>query len=111
MLFVQKGSFCICALCFIVLNENVGHKQSRDGGEGQAQPRGPGQAWGTVAQVCGTARLRHLVQGGAGVADRDRLIRSLVALSHGKTALRFDTDKTSCGETKKLVHLLYNTLL
>lgn len=93
-----------------MLNQNVGHKQSRDGGEGQAQPRGPRQAWGTVTQVCVAARLRHLVQGGAGVADRDRLIRSLVAVGHYKTALHFDADKTSCGETKELVHLLVSLI-
>lgn len=60
-------------------NQNVGHEQSSDGGEGQAQAGGPGQTGRSVAQVGVAARLGHGVDGGVG---GEVFLVGLVALGH-----------------------------
>lgn len=62
-------------------NEDTGHKQSSEGGEGQGEPRGPGQARRGVAQVGGAARLVHAVDSAA-VGAWEVGICCLVAINH-----------------------------
>lgn len=64
----------------LLSNQDFDHKQSSDGGEGHAEPRGTRQTRSSVAQVSGTARLGHGVDSGIGVGKVH--ILSLVAFGH-----------------------------
>ncbi len=79
---------CVYALCVIrhplcfLSNQDVGHKQSSDGGEGQAQPGGPRQTGRSVTQVSGAARLGQGVDGGVGAAGGEVHVCGTVAVGH-----------------------------
>lgn len=79
---------CVC-VCVLKLSppcrfsdQDPGHEQSGDGGQGQAQARGPGQPRRGVAQVGVAARLGHGVNGGVGAAGGEVDVLGLVALGH-----------------------------
>lgn len=81
----------VCSLCFLCVfafcvihhpsNQDVGHKQSSDGGEGQRQPGHAGQTGCIVAQVGVAARLGQRVDGGVGAARGEIHVFGLVAIS------------------------------
>lgn len=76
---------CVCTACHpssALSNQDVGHKQSSDCGQGQAQPGGPGQTGRGVTQVGVAARLGQCVDGGIGVVGGEVHVFGLVAFSH-----------------------------
>lgn len=73
-------SVCICILCH-PSNQDVSHKQSSDGGEGQRQPGHTRQTGRLVAQVGVAACLSHRVDGGVAAAGGEIHVFGLVALS------------------------------
>lgn len=93
---------CFCPLnhlefaIFFLSNQDVGHKQRGDGGEGQAEAGGGGQAGRGVAQVGVAARLGHGVDGGVGAAGREVHLRGPVALGHSEAALLNDIHDAGC---------------
>ena len=68
-----------CPLC-LLLNQDLGHEQSSDGGEAQAEPGEPGQTGRSIAEVSGAARLVHGVDIEVAAFGKF-LLRGLVALS------------------------------
>jgi len=80
---------------YLLSNQDLGHEQSSDGGEAQAEPGGPGQTGRSIAEVSVAARLGHLVDSGVGAAGKVH-IRGLVALSLLKTALHFNIHDAGC---------------
>lgn len=81
---------CVLFLCvfwiihlplFLLSNQEIGNKQSSDGGDGQAQPGGSRQTGCGVAQVGVTACLGHAVD--AVVISGGKVhILGLVAFGH-----------------------------
>lgn len=80
----------------LLLNQDVGHTQSSDGGEGQAQPGGPGQTGRSVAQVGVAAYLGHGVDCGVGDAGGQGRLLADVALGLCYTALLLNVHDTDC---------------
>lgn len=72
------------------------HKQSDDGGQGQAEAAGTLQRRGAVAQIGVAARLVHAVSGGVGVATGKAHGCGLVALSFHKASLHLDIHEADC---------------
>ena len=66
-------------LC-LLSNQDLGHEQSSDGGEGQAEPGGPGQTGRSIAEVSVAARLGYGVESDVGDVQ-NALVRDLVALN------------------------------
>lgn len=87
---------CILNWWHLLSNQEVSHKHSRDGGEGQGQRGGAGRR---VAQVCVAARLGHLVDG---LVCAKVHIFSLVAVRYCQATLHLDVHKSNCGTTNSV---------
>lgn len=77
------------------MSNYVSHKQSSDGGEGEAQCRDPRQTRGRVAQLRVAACLGYAIEGGVADAWEGHFF-GLVALSLFQAALSVDIQKASC---------------
>lgn len=88
-------------VCVFLSNQDVGHEQSSDGGEGQAHPGGPGQGGSGIAQVGIAACLGHVVHGGVGRGNGigQVCVFGRVAFSQHETALLLNVHKANCRVT------------
>lgn len=78
---------CLCVWCvcvsslYFLSDQDVGHQQGSDGGEGQANPGHPLRTGRSVAQIGAAAGLGHGVDGGVARGGEVDFL-GLVALSH-----------------------------
>lgn len=91
-------SVCVHSILYVMhvlSNQDVSHKQSSDGGQGQFKCGASGQTGGRVTEVGVAACFGHRVGSGVGIRGEVHLWR-LVAVGFCQTALHLDIDNTHC---------------